>query len=129
MPGAEAPPTPPGWSLNAAKAFMVIAVAAVDGRFHPDELDAIKPALHRVGLSEADADEAVAMALRRYRETIGSDTLAGALLTCAGELKAALSPADRRAFMRQLLGTALADDRFQRGEHEFLRMIGRQWEL
>jgi len=129
MPGAAAPPTPPGWSLDAAKAFMVIAVAAVDGRFDPDELAAIAPALGGVGLSAADAGAAVSVALRHYRDTIAADTLADALAACARELKEALSPADRRAFMRQLLGTALADDRYRPGEHEFLRMIGAQWEI
>ncbi|HSL24113.1 MAG TPA: TerB family tellurite resistance protein [Vicinamibacterales bacterium] len=125
----DAARTPPGWSADAAKAFLVIAVTAVDGSFGVDEIDAIKPTLGSAGLSAAAADEALRQALSRYRECLAGNTLEGALRACAAELKAALGPADRRAFLTHLVSAALADDRFERTELAFLESLGAVWEL
>lgn len=116
-------------SINAAKAFMVLAVAAVDGSFAAEEIGAIKPTLLRAGLSDEDADAALREALQLYRETLDGVGLEDALLKCAGRLKHALPVEDRRAFMTHLVDAALADERFQRNEHAFLKTLGAAWEL
>ncbi len=116
-------------SINTAKAFLLIAVAAVDGSFAEEEMDAIKPALMHSGLRDAEADTALREALHLYRESLGGTRLEDALLDCAARLKDTLAVADRRAFMTSLVDAALADDRFQHNEHAFLKTLGTAWEL
>jgi uncharacterized tellurite resistance protein B-like protein len=117
------------WSINTAKAFMLLAVVAVDGSFAAEEIGTIKPTLMRAGLSDQEAVTALEEALQLYRETLGGDRLEDALLTCVRRLKDSLAVGDRRAFMTHLVDAALADDRFQQNEHAFLKTLGAAWDL
>jgi uncharacterized tellurite resistance protein B-like protein len=115
--------------VNAAKAFMLIAVTAVDGSLGPKEIAAIQPTLTRAGLTDEEAEAAIGQALQHYRRSIDADELEQALVTCAGQLKGALEVRDRRAFLTHLVDAALVDDRYQPNEHAFLKMLGAAWEL
>lgn len=120
---------PADWSTSAAQAFLVIAMAAVDGSFDVQEIDAIRPTLIRLGMSDEDAVAATRAALEHYRITLEEDTLEDALVGCAMQLKEELSKEDLRSLMTSLAATALADAEVHGGEHAFLRTIGTIWGL
>jgi uncharacterized tellurite resistance protein B-like protein len=115
--------------IDAAKAFMLIAVTAVDGSLGPKEIAAIEPTLIRAGLSGEAAGAAIGRALQHYQRCIAADQLEEALVACADRLKIALDVRDRRAFLTHLVDAALVDDRYQPNEHAFLKMLGTAWEL
>jgi uncharacterized tellurite resistance protein B-like protein len=117
------------WSIDSARAFLLISVAAVDGSFADAELESIRPSLVRAGLSDDRAIAAMGEALRRYRDSIQGDRLEGALLSSAQHLKQELPRPELTAFMDRLLDTAFADAEVRRNEHAYLRMLKEIWEI
>lgn len=117
------------WSTDAARAFLLISVAAVDGSFADEELESIRPSLMRAGLTDEAALTAMGEALLHYRESMEADGLEGALLSSARHLKQELPRGELTAFMDRLIDTALADSKVRRHEHAYLKMLEEIWEL
>jgi hypothetical protein len=117
------------WSVDSARAFLLISVAAVDGSFSDEELESIRPSLVRVGLSGDRAVAAMEEALRRYRDSIHGDSLEAALLSSARHLKQALPRPELSAFMERLVDTAFADAEVRRKEHAYLELLREIWEI